>query len=202
MSASNNTLKAHNFPEVYKALNVDLSKLGCVMLDVAPISLDGVLAQDGASDFLQTYQGDLYYAQDKSRFWIDGFVGSKNAHLTLLYGLMETAENYRSYIEQILKDWKMADLEIESVGYFSSPYQDDQYFCIVGHVKVTPELLEGHQRLEFLPHINTFPGYKAHITLAYVKADENVRDHWINAFQSLVGKKLPVKEGLNLGGNK
>lgn len=202
MSASNNTLKAHNFPEVYNGLGLNLNTLGCVMLDVEPISLTGVLAQDGMSDFLPTYQGDLYYAKDKSRFWIDGFVGSKSAHLTLLYGLLETAKNYKWHIEKVLEGWKLLELEIEDIGYFTSPYEDDQYFCIVGHVKITPELMEGHQRLEFLPHINTFPGYKAHITLAYVKADESVRDLWIGAFKSLIGKKLPVKEGINLGGNK
>ena len=186
-------IKAHDYPEIYKGLGYDLSKLGCVMLDVEIPSLWGLSQETGS---------ELYYAKDKSRFWIDGLVGEKTAHCTLLYGLLETAKNYEMHIEQVLKSWTIKELEIESVGYFDSPYPDEPYFCIVGHVKITLELLEGHQRLELLPHINTFGGYKAHITLAYVVKDEAIRDRWINTMTSyVVGKKLKVIPKLNLGGN-
>ena len=189
-------IKSHDFPEVYKALGYDLSKLGCVMLDVNLTALQGLTWEIAMTQ-------ELYYAKDKTRFWIDGLVGEKTAHVTLLYGLLETAKNYESYIEQVLKGWKLEEVEIENVGFFESPYPDEPYYCIVGHVKLTPELIEGHQRLELLPHINTFAGYKPHITLAYIKKDDEVKARWISTFQEILcGKKIKIEEKLNLGGNK
>ena len=35
-----NTFKAHDYPEIYKALDIDLSALGCFMLDTEPIPYD------------------------------------------------------------------------------------------------------------------------------------------------------------------
>ena len=36
---------------------------------------------------------------------------------------------------------------------------------------LTPELRDAHARLSLLPHINTHPTYRAHVTLAYVHRD-------------------------------
>lgn len=190
-------LSSHQFAEVYKGLGLNLSTLGCVMLDLEP-PIDLLTMEDEIKN-----TGCFYYAKDKSRFWIDGFVG-KNPHVTLLYGLIEQAKNYEWHIEQVLKGWKLEDVEVEKIGYFDSPYPDEPYYCIVAHVKITPELLEGHQRLEFLPHINTFTGYKAHFTIAYVRKEDKHQtlDWHLQAYSFLVGKKLKVAEPLNLGGNK
>lgn len=191
-------LKSHDYVDVYKGLGINLSTLGCVMLDIEPLNNMYSISLDGA-------EVALYYAKDKTRFWIDGWVADKVAHVTLLYGLLETAKNYSWHIEQVLKGWKLEYVEIEDIGYFDSPYLDEEYYCIVAHIKVTPELVEGHQRLEFLPHINTFAGYKPHMTIAYIdkKQGEVYRDNLIKDFKKLwVFKKLKVKEGLNLGGNK
>ena len=194
-------LKSHDFKEVYQGLGLNLSTLGCVMLDLSPIELPQKYI-DGFTHY-PTFYTHLYYAKDKTRFWIDGFVAEKTPHVTLLYGLIETAKNYEWHIEQVLKGWKLEEVEIESIGSFDSPYPDEEYYCIVAHVKITPELLEGHQRLEFLPHINTFAGYKAHFTLAYIKKDDIAKKDVIEIFEDiLLGKRLKVSEGLNLGGNK
>lgn len=77
--------------------------------------------------------------------------------------------------------------------------KNDPYYCVVAHIKVTQELMEGHERLEFLPHINTFNGYKPHVTIAYVKKDEVLRDGVIALFKGIVGKKLRV-ESINFSG--
>jgi 2'-5' RNA ligase len=194
-------INSQDFPAVYKALDIDLSNLGCVMIDVE--SVFSPTFKKWFSTIYPTFEKDLVISKDKARFWIDGLVAEKTAHCTLLYGLLEPANDYKSQIEQILKGWNIDELEIESVGSFDSPYPDEPYFCIVGHVKVTPQLLEGHQRLELLPHVNTFVGYKPHITLAYVKKDEAVKEKWIQTLSEiLVGKRLKVKKELNLGGNK
>ena len=190
-------LKSHDFPEVYKWLGINLNTLGCVMLDVEP--LFNMSLHHQASDL------DLYYAKNKERFWIDGWIAGKVAHITLLYGLLETAKNYEPHISKVLEGWEMKVVEIDNVGFFDSPYPDEPYYCIIAHIRVTPELLEGHQRLQFLPHINTFNTYKPHMTICYISKErgEEYRDGLIADFnRRWSGAKLFIKETINLGGNK
>ena len=179
-------LNSHNFEGVYKTLNINLDTLGCIMLDIEPIK------------GIEVKEEWLYYAKDKKKFWIDGFVFNKIAHLTLLYGLLESGLKNKKLVDIVLNGWKLENVEIESIGYFDSPYKDEPYYCIVAHIRVNDKLLEGHQRLEFLPHINTFTDYKPHITLAYVKKDDLVRENIISMFKNMIGYKLLVKK-LNYG---
>ena len=178
-------INARTFNQIYKDLEIDLDNLGCVMIDVEPVK------------GIEVNEDWLFYSKHQSRFWIDGYV-FKNPHLTLLYGLMDSAQDWSKHVEAVLADWKFSEVTVADIGYFDSPYEDEAYYCIVAHIEVTPELMEGHQRLELLPHINTFTGYKPHITLAYVKKDEAIRDNVISMFKNMIGYKLPIK-GLNLG---
>lgn len=188
-------LSSHKFPEVYKTLGVNIPDLGCVMLDVKPGQLPTM-------EDVGLTKDDLYYAADKSRFWIDGYVASHTPHVTLLYGLMKPATEWKALIDQVLDGWTPPNVEVEDIGFFLSPYENEPYYCIVAHIKISEQLKEGNDRLKFLPHINTFPGYKAHITLAYVKKDAELRDKTMALFwEKLNGKRLTV-EGLNYGGNK
>lgn len=181
-------LNAHQFEPVYEKLGINLDKLGCVMLDLEAPEVD------------IDWQDNLYYAKDKTRKWVDGFVMGETPHITLLYGLLENAHNWKDHIEDVLWDWDLDSVEIESIGSFDSPYKDEPYYCLVGHIKVTPELMEGHSRLELLPHINTFTGYKPHMTIAYIKKDDVLKQTAIEMLtQELVGKKLAVKKNINLG---
>lgn len=180
-------LNSHQFEKVYKTLGINLDTLGCIMLDIKPVKA--------------TFIDDdiLYYAKDKTRFWIDGYVFNKIAHLTLLYGLLESGLKQKKLVDKVLSDWEIKQIEIENIEFFDSPYKDEPYYCIVAKIKVTDDILEGHQRLEFLPHINTFTGYKPHITLVYIKKNPKVKEEVIRDFNSLlVGKKLKVK-GINYG---
>lgn len=189
-------LSAHKFQDVYTQFGIDLNSLGCVMLDVVPLDTMYTIEADGAGVA-------LYYAKNKARFWINGWVVGDKAHVTLLYGLLAPAKNYGRHIEAVLEGWKLESVEIEDVGYFDSPYPDEPYWCIVAHLRVTEELLEGHNRLEFLPHINTFTGYKPHITVCYLdkRQGPDYRDRLIEEFRGLwIHKKLKVKEELNFGG--
>ena len=180
-------LNSHLFESVYEELKINLDTLGCIMLDVEPVKGISISEQH------------LQYAKDKKKFWIDGFTFNKIAHhLTLLYGLLESGVKWKKYVDEVLKGWKMDTVEIESIGCFDSPYKDEPYYCIVAHIKTTPELMEGHQRLEFLPHINTFAGYKPHITLAYITKDEVVKENTMAMFKNMIGYKLPIK-AINYG---
>lgn len=193
-------LKSHDFPEVYQWLGINLNKLGCVMLDLEPVKIDHWLAQDSVSSYKLGFP--FYYANNKERFWIDGYVADKVPHITLLYGLLEEAKNYAPHISKVLAGWKLDSVEVDHFGYFDSPYPDEPYYCVVAHIKVTPELLEGHHRLEFLPHINTFAEYKPHMTIAYIKKEDVVRDNLIADLEKeFKGKRLKVEEKVNLGGN-
>jgi len=192
-------LKAHNFQEVYQALGLNLNTLGCIMLDLEPIKIDGWLGQDGITPY--SYTLPTHVSPNKERFWINGYVADRTPHVTLLYGLLQTGKNYQWHIQHILLGWKLDSVEIDHFGYFQSPYQDEEYYCIVGHLKITPELQEGHDRLCMLPHIKTFPGYKAHVTIAYIKKDDQWRDAFIEDLnREFVGKQLKVSPTINYGG--
>lgn len=192
-------LNSHQFKDVYAKLGINLNTLGCVMLDIEPLDNMWSIEWDGAGTA-------LYYAKNKERKWIDGWVVGKVAHITLLYGLLENAHNLEKEISRVLEGWEMETVEIDHISYFDSPYEDEPYYCIVAHIKLTDKLMEGHQRLEMLPHINTFTGYKPHMTICYLakkedpKVSEQYRDAMIEYFNRLwAGKKLNVKKTINLG---
>lgn len=184
-------LGTHNFADVYKKLGININTLGCVMLDIKKGEIENLLDEE-----------ELYYSPSKEMFWIKGFVAGKVPHLTLLYGLMKSGTLYEPYIKKVLTGWKMKTVTIDEVSYFDSTYEKEPYYCIVAKAKVTPALREGHERLQFLPHIDTFAGYKPHVTIAYIKKDRKLRDRIIKDYaESLEGKKLSVT-GINLGGEK
>lgn len=202
--------KAHDFPEIYKGLGLNLNTLGCVMLDLEPIPMPTWIAQDyftgTQSNLNQFIEPVLHKSPNKERFWIDGYVADKVPHVTLRYGLLHTAKNYQSQIEQLLSDWKIGSVQVEKFGYFDSPYADEDYYCVIGHLALTPELLDGHERLGFLPHVNTFMGYKPHVTMFYMKKEtvdnKDMRDWLIQELNGgLAGRELKVK-GINYGGDK
>jgi hypothetical protein len=67
-------------------------------------------------------------------------------------------------------------------------------------VALTAELVEGNARLRMLPNIATFPTYRAHITLAYIRKDEERRDQYLDLLRSaLIGREVAVR-GINYGG--
>lgn len=189
-------LNSNQFPQVYQWLGIDVDKLGCVMADIMPDPLLSMFSYN-------IDQLSFYYSKDPAKFWINGWCANTNPHVTLLFGLLQPACNFAPHIFQVMQGWDMPTVEVEDVGFFESPYEDEPYYCVVAHLKVTPALLEGHQRLEFLPHINTFAGYRPHVSICYIKQDQGLRDNVVAMLkQALVGKELTVSPTLNLGGEK
>ena len=183
-------LNAHDFEDMYKDLGVDLDELGCIMLDV-----DGSKIKP-----IQGMEKHLYTAKDPKKFWIKGFVAEKNPHVTLLYGLMKPGKEWKDHVDTLLRSWDLASVKIAEVGYFESNIPGEDYYCIVAHLDITPELLEGHRRLQLLPHIDTFVGkYKAHITIAYVKKDEEIRDEIISKYNDMLQEEELKITGINYG---
>ncbi len=182
---------SYDYPEIYKSLGLNMSKLGCLMLDV-----------DGSEIplFKGVNKDIFYFSEDPEKFWIQGFVAGVNPHISLLCGFLKTAEEWKQYINILLDGWKPEPLKIKSVGYFDS---HEPCYCIVAHIEPTQNLIDGRERLQLLPHIDSFPGgYKPHLTLAYIKKDEKVRNEIVDFYnQRLTDIELPVL-GLNYGGNK
>ena len=53
----------------------------------------------------------------------------------MLYGLLEQGKNFEPHIREVLRGWKLEEVEIEDIGFFESPYPDEKYWCIVAHIK-------------------------------------------------------------------
>lgn len=182
------TRNSNQYPELYKSLGIKLNDLGCIMLDTeAPFSAD---------DY--ELEKDLYFAKNPEFKWINGAVGTRDAHVTLLYGLLEKGPVWQEHVDTVLDGWTAEPVEIEEVGIFPSPFDTEPYGCIVAKLTVTDNLLDAHKRLSLLPHINTYADYTPHVTLAYVTEDS--ADYWQEVFSwDLEGKVLKPK-GLNYGG--
>jgi len=198
------TESAHQFPAVHAALGIDLSELGCIMADVEPIEVT-----DYARDAGLDPDRDLYSLRgvDPSRWWIDGAVAERGAHITLLYGLMQPGPVWREHVDALLTDVDLSAVTVDHVGVFDSPYPDDPYKCIVAHLALTPELAKAHARLSYLPHVSTFPEYRAHVTLAYVKDQPSgvdwagtTSEAWVRALQGAL-RDAPLRvTGIDYGG--
>lgn len=191
-------ITSHQFPDVYKALGVNLDKLGCIMLDLKPPT-----GMEAMKKRLETDDA-LYFAKDKAKFWMQGWVGDE-PHVTLLYGLMSPGNEspMKGAVDEVLNGWKKPMIEVDHVGFFESTNTDEPYYCIIGHVVKSPELIEGNERLKLLPHIDTFPGYKPHATIAYIKKSkgEAYRDDIIAVMNSnWKGKRMQIAK-INYGGN-
>jgi hypothetical protein len=190
------TLSSHNFPSVYETLGLELSELGCIMLDVEN---SGQL-----SDLVPDHEDDLYVSSDPKHWWVKGDV-TAGAHVTVLYGLLASGPTWKPLVDVVLDGWEIPDLFVDSIEVFDSPYADDEFYCIVAKIRKTEELVEGHHRLSFLPHVNTFEGYTPHVTIAYIKKDDETRDKWVAALNRAIIrgtlKSLKTKKELNYGGN-
>lgn len=181
---------AHDFADVYNDLGISLTGLGCVMLDVEPID----------SSFIN--DDDLYVSPNPDRFWING--RSTAPHMTLKFGLLP--EVRQSHVRRVIEDLGYPPaVTIQGLDKFYSPYDDEDYECIVARIVVDGafgdgrQIMDLHNRLNFLPHVNTFPEYNPHVTIAYVKPG-----WW---FQNSINGNIPrslkyttvATKGLNFG---
>ena len=188
-------LSSYQFQPIYKQLGIDTKKLFAVMLD---IDSSGIELPEIPEEY-------LYTSKDPKKSWIKGYVAKEGMHCTLLYGLLENVQI--DQVKEVLKGWTVPKLQITNISKFDSKDGED-YYCVIGEVDITPELTEGHDRLEFLPHINTFPGYKAHVTLAYIKKDNDILEEVINELSDkltgIAGESLEINEVTfdNNSGNK
>ncbi len=180
---------AQQYSDVYEQLGIDTTELGCIMLDTDKLVVSDLIPEE-----------DLYYAQDKEKHqYVNGIVSETVPHVTVLYGLMDSGEKWKEQVDEVLDGWMPKSVTISNVTAFESIYDDEAYYCLVAELELTPELLEGNARLRMLPHIDTFPTYRAHISLAYIKHDESVRDELLYALNNkFTGNQVKVSS-INYG---
>lgn len=180
------TPPARSFPQVYKDLGIDLGKLGCIMLDVEPIKVSDIIKPE-----------DLYYSGDEGEH-TEGNVSEIEPHVTLLYGLLRSGPEMKQHVDIILSGWSPEDITISDVSFFYANDPTDRFVAIIAKVVTSNNLLDANTRLGYLPHLNTFPDYQPHITLAYVKDTAD----WKN-YVSQLNERLhdqPVRAlGINYG---
>lgn len=180
---------ANQFREMYARMGISIDKLGCIMLDLNGDSIPNLLKTE-----------DLYFTTHPDRFWIDGFVAGTTPHVTLLYGLLESGNTvYREYVDEVLNNWGLDGVEVSHVDYFDSPYPDEPYYCVIAHIKVSDELKAANQLLQLLPHINTFPDYRPHVTIAYIKKDIQLLQSTISQYNDFFSNTILQSKGLNYG---
>lgn len=140
-------------------------QLGAVMLDVEPVDVSHIL--EPGWDFI-TADPALPYI---TKFQQEG----GPAHITLKYGLLKPAYAIRWAIDEVLDGWEWGEVTANGATLFPGARRDadtgEGYKTLVLRIARTPELMDGNARLSFLPHIDTFPEYKPHLTLAYLKEE-------------------------------
>jgi phage portal protein BeeE/2'-5' RNA ligase len=178
------SISARDYPDLYEGTGINPDDLGCIMIDTEQLDI---------TDLVEDGEADLVEATDRHEHAM-GAVAELEPHITLLYGLLENGNVWKDKVDTVLKGWKIETATIDKVDFFDTP---DSY-AVIAHIKVTPELIDGHERLTLLPHIQTFSEYKPHMTLAYVKKDSDV-DKWVKALGAAYNGKEIMVSGINYG---
>lgn len=166
-----------------KRHGINVFELGCIMLDVTMPDLTEAIPESWA-----------YTSTSPDHWWITGV--QTEGHVTLLYGLIPSLVD-RAAVDEVLDGWEPPAAWSNGLEVFRSPFEDEPYACIVARIH-DQRLLDAHQRLSLLPHINTHPEYKAHVTLAYVHVDKEQKT--VEAITHLLGGRLRfAPDRLNYG---
>lgn len=135
----------------------------------------------------------LYYHPDPDRH-IQGLVSAHTPHVTLLGGILPGVKKW--HVDSVLEDWWVKQIRLYEVDVFDSP--DGTYYCVVVGV-FTDQLIEAHKRLSLLPHINAFPDFKAHLTLAYIKHDDEILQKTLDIVRPMVEYNYLDTRQINYG---
>ena len=175
-----NQISISDYPDLYKDIDIDTKNLGCIMINTEMIPV---------AQYIKDGQDDIYSEGNHS-----GLVGEEKPHATLLFGLLENGNTWKDKVDQVLEDWELPTVTIEEVTHFE--LEDSN--VIIGLLKKTPELIDGHERLTLLPHVSTHSEYLPHISLAYIKKDVDI-DKWVKSLaRKYNGQKVATK-GINYG---
>ncbi|MDQ0825413.1 phage gp29-like protein/2'-5' RNA ligase [Arthrobacter sp. B2I5] len=178
-------ISSKDVPGLYDDLGIDPSNLGCIMMDTETLNVMTHLPADFEADLIQSTKPSDHAM---------GAVAETEAHVTLLYGLLENGNLWKDKVDAVLKGWSLDSVTIADVDYFDV----GDSFAVIAHIEKTPELIDGHERLTLLPHIQTFSEYKPHLTLAYVSKDADI-DDWVDYLGTAFNGKTLKTAGINYG---
>jgi 2'-5' RNA ligase len=176
-------VRASQYPEVYTDLGIDPNDLGCIMAATQPIAVSNVIDPS-----------DLYYDPEDDNS--QPLTSENEPHTTLLYGLLSSGPAMRKHVDAVLNGWSLPSVQIHSVEAWGQPDSDSK--VIVAKLVPTDNLLEGHARLQLLPHLDTFSNYVPHITLAYVKSNDKTNGYVDELNRRLALSVVPVT-GIDYG---
>ena len=172
-------------PDILKDIEtVDVADLGCIMIDVEPLEV---------LKYIENGEDDLVTSTDAHDHTM-GAVGETEAHVTLLFGLLENGNVIKDNVDAALDGWNTPDIKISEVDFFDTP----DHNVIIAKVEKTPELVDGHERLTTLPNRQTFSEYTPHITLAYINKDVEPQK-WIEPLAKVYNGKTVAAIGINYG---
>jgi len=170
------TISAFDIEDIYPELGIDLYSLQAVMFDVENVPVSAYIDEPDS----------LFYGTSHKDRYAQGAVGERSAHLTMHQGILETVPE--DIISLVLDGWSPEPVRVAAIHAFDAP----DFYCIVAKLENTENLMQGHDRLRLLPHIDCFPAFTAHITLAYVKPDAGIAARWTQALSPLVGRTFEV----------
>lgn len=144
--------KVVKYSEFIKESNKSYS-YGCVMLDI------DISPTDWKELTSIIDEKDLYLGEDES---LDNFGIEDEPHITLLYGLHNdvTLKDVKSVFDK-----ESIKIKLDGISLF----ENDDFDVVKFDVSKTKDILEANEKLTKFPHTNSYPDYKPHATLAYVK---------------------------------
>lgn len=175
-----NQISIGDYPDLYKDIDIDTKDLGCIMINTEMIPV---------AQYIKDGQDDVYSEGNHS-----GLVGEEEPHATLLFGLLENGNTWKDKVDKVLEEWELPTVTIEEVTHFE--LEDSN--VIIGLLKKTPELIDGHERLTLLPHVSTHSEYLPHISLAYIKKDVDI-DKWVKPLAKKYNGQKVATKGINYG---
>lgn len=102
---------------------------------------------------------------------VNGREKYKDAHVTILYGLHKTIDE--DELKKVVEELSVKQIEVKKIGRFKGDTNDVLKF------EVDYSFLHKNNKiLKKFPHTSTFPTYKPHMTIAYLKkgrADDYVQ---------------------------
>lgn len=171
--------------QMYAELGILPGERGCIMADVEPLTVRDVIAAE-----------DLYLPEGEEEDY--GIISETEAHVTLLHGLDRSGLEMKKHVDTLLEGWSLEEVEISSVGYFDTS-DSTPYYPLIAELVITPKLLDANGRLRKLMHMDTHPTYRPHITLAYIKKDDEKRDQYIKTLNERFALERVKVVGLNYG---
>ena len=137
--------------DIFEMQGIEVDKLGCIMAKYRqPLAL------------LKAIPNVIVYKDEAKD--IPGI--ETQSHVTLLFGLMKPGLEQMDVVDEALKDWKPdAFFTPSHISVFES---DNPWDVVVLEPMYSGGFLKAHQALSRIPHVNAFPVYRPHMTLAYV----------------------------------